>query len=168
MKKILAVLAVIVIACTAFAACSKNEDATTTVVHETAVQIETEEAKIKESDAIDFIKNAYTEKELGLDGADGNYSFMIASSGVEIDGEKYVRVVANNPVKNDTTNEDGKETYRMETLGEYYISFDGKKVLMKNSDGEGYTELENRYDDYSAKGETVSESESETQKDEKD
>ena len=75
MKKFLAVLlAVITVACV-FVACSKadNKD-TTNESSTTSAVIATDKAKIKDSDAIDFIKNAYTKKELGLDIA-GTYEF---------------------------------------------------------------------------------------------
>lgn len=123
----------------------------------TVAQVPTEEAKIKDSDAINFIENSYTPKELGLDNTDKDYSFMIASNGVDIEGEKYVKVVANVIVKKDVTTEDGKETFSMETIGEYYISFDGTKVLKKDMKNNKMSELENRYDAYSAKGNTTTE-----------
>ena len=117
--------------------------------------VDTEKAVIKDTDALDFIKNAYTEEELGLDKTEKDYSFMIASHGVEIQGEKYVKIVACIMNKKDVKNEDGKETFSVETLGEYFISFDGKKVLKKNMKTNEYTRLENRYENYKSKGETT-------------
>jgi ferrous iron transport protein B len=68
MKKLLAVLlAVITVGCV-FVACSKADDKkeTTTKSESTSftVQNPTDKAKIKDKDAIDFIKNAYTPEEL--------------------------------------------------------------------------------------------------------
>lgn len=110
--------------------------------------VPTEKAKIKESDAIHFIQDSYTPEELGLDKTDKDYSFMVASDGVEIDGKKYVKVVANVIVRNDVTSKDGKETFSLETMGEYYISFDAEEVMMKNLDTNKFIQLENRYDSY--------------------
>ncbi len=133
---------------TVFAACSKAEndaDASTTA------QIPTAEAVIKEANAVDFIETSYTKEELGLDKVEKEYSFMVASNGVEIDGTNYIKVVANVIVRNDVTNADGQETFSMETMGEYFISFDAQTVLMKDRSSGEYVQLENRYPDYSAK-----------------
>lgn len=119
-----------------------------------ASEIPTEEAVIKETNAIDFIEQCYTKEELGLDKVEKDYSMMVASSGVDIDGEKYVKVVANVVVRNDTTNEDGKETFSMETMGEYFISFDAKTVLMKDRESGKYKKLDNRYEEYMESKET--------------
>lgn len=157
MKKLLAVLLTFVIVCSVLVACSKtdNENLTKPIGTEGIV---TEEAKIKESNAIKFIETQYTEEELGLDDIDKNYQFMIASTGIEIDGERYVKVVANVPVKNDTTAENGQQTYSMQTYGEYFISFDGETVLMRDQKTGETKELENRYADYSQKGNSATKS----------
>ena len=96
MKKLLAVLlAVITVGCV-FVACSKADDKkeTTTKSESTSftVQNPTDKAKIKDKDAIDFIKNAYTPEELGLDKVKEKYSFMISSNGEKIDKKEYVKV----------------------------------------------------------------------------
>lgn len=139
--------------------CSAKADdtaSTSASINSNAPEIETEKAAVKDVDALDFIKDSYTEKELGLDKVDKSYSFMIASKGVKIDNKEYVKVVANHMKKNEITKQDGKETFSIETLGEYFISFDGKTVLKKDMKTGEYTELENRYADYSSKGETTS------------
>lgn len=159
-KKLFALSLSLMVIFTAFTACSKAQKAETDSQSETnatSPTIATQEAKIKDSDAIRFIEQSYTKEELGLDKTDKDYSFMISTYGTEIDGEKYVRVFANVVTKNDETNKDGKDTFSMETVGEYGISFDGKKVVKKDMETGEYTELENRYADYSAKGQTVSE-----------
>lgn len=117
MKKLLAVLlAVITVGCV-FVACSKadNKKETTTKSESTSftVQNPTDKAKIKDKDAIDFIKNAYTPEELGLDKVKEKYSFMISSSGEKIDKKEYVKVAANVMKKNSEKNADGKETYSL-------------------------------------------------------
>lgn len=136
---------------TVFTACSKAEPDTENKAY-TASTMPTEEAKIKGADAINFIEQSYTKEELGLDKVDKDYSFMVSSNGVEIDGEKYIKVVANFVVKKDVTTKDGKDTFNIETVGAYYISYDGEKVLKQDMDTLEYTELENKYPDYSAKG----------------
>lgn len=159
MKKLLAVLlAVITVGCV-FVACSKadNKKETTTKSESTSftVQNPTDKAKIKDKDAIDFIKNAYTPEELGLDKVKEKYSFMISSSGEKIDKKEYVKVAANVMKKNSEKNADGKETYSLTPVGEYYISFDGQDVLMKDLKSGEYKKLENRYKDYESKSETT-------------
>ena len=144
MKKLLAVLlAVITVGCV-FVACSKadNKKETTTKSESTSftVQNPTDKAKIKDKDAIDFIKNAYTPEELGLE---------------KIDKKEYVKVAANVMKKNSEKNADGKETYSLTPVGEYYISFDGQDVLMKDLKSGEYKKLENRYKDYKSKSETT-------------
>ena len=83
------------------------------------------------------------------------YDFMISQNGVKIGKKQYVKVAANIMKKNDTTSKDGKQTYSLTPVGEYYISFDGDEVLMKDLKSGKYKKLENRYQDYSAKGQTA-------------
>lgn len=155
MKKFLAVLlAAVTVACM-FVACSKADDKNTTQSTTASVENATDKAKIKDSDAIDFIKTAYTKEELGLDKVKEKYDFMISQNGVTIDKKQYVKVAANIMKKNDTTSKDGKQTYSLTPVGEYYISFDGDEVLMKDLESGKYKKLENRYQDYSAKGQTA-------------
>ena len=155
MKKFLAVLlAAVTVACM-FVACSKADDKNTTQSTTASVENATDKAKIKDSDAINFIQNAYTKKELGLDKVKETYDFMISQNGVKIGKKQYVKVAANIMKKNDTTSKDGKQTYSLTPVGEYYISFDGDEVLMKDLKSGKYKKLENRYQDYSAKGQTA-------------
>lgn len=152
-KKIFAVIISALIVLTVFTACSGNGDDNTN--QNTTAAIPTEEAKVKESDAVNFIKTSYTAEELGLGDEKRDYTFLVASNGVEIDGDKYVKVVANVIVKKDVTSENGKDTFTMETLGEYYISFDGKKVLMKDMKTNDFSSLENRFEEYQEKSKTT-------------
>lgn len=155
MKKFLAVLlAAVTVACM-FVACSKTDDKNTTQSTTASVENATDKAKIKDSDAINFIKTAYTKKELGLDKVKEKYDFMISQNGVKIGKKQYVKIAANIMKKNDTTSKDGKQTYSLTPVGEYYISFDGGEVLMKDLKSGKYKKLENRYQDYSAKGQTA-------------
>ncbi len=80
---------------------------------------------------------------------------MISSSGEKIDKKEYVKVAANVMKKNSEKNADGKETYSLTPVGEYYISFDGQDVLMKDLKSGEYKKLENRYKDYKSKSETT-------------
>lgn len=155
MKKFLAVLlAAVTVACM-FVACSKADDKNTTQSTTASVENATDKAKIKDSDAINFIKTSYTKKELELDKVKEKYDFMISQNGVKIGKKQYVKVAANIMKKNDTTSKDGKQTYSLTPVGEYYISFDGDEVLMKDLKSGKYKKLENRYQDYSAKGQTA-------------
>ena len=155
MKKFLAVLlAAVTVACM-FVACSKADDKNTTQSTTASVENATDKAKIKDSDAINFIKTSYTKEELGLDKVKEKYDFMISQNGVKIGKKQYVKVAANIMKKNDTTSKDGKQTYALTPVGEYYISFDGDEVLMKDFKSGKYEKLENRYQDYSAKGQTA-------------
>lgn len=155
MKKFLAVLlAAVTVACM-FVACSKADDKNTTQSTTASVENATDKAKIKDSDAINFIKTSYTKKELGLDKVKEKYDFMISQNGVKIGKKQYVKVAANIMKKNDTTSKDGKQTYSLTPVGEYYISFNGDEVLMKDLKSGKYKKLENRYQDYSAKGQTT-------------
>lgn len=155
MKKFLAVLlAAVTVACM-FVACSKADDKNTMQSTTASVENATDKAKIKDSDAINFIKTSYTKKELGLDKVKEKYDFMISQNGVKIGKKQYVKVAANIMKKNDTTSKDGKQTYSLTPVGEYYISFDGDEVLMKDLKSGKYKKLENRYQDYSAKGQTA-------------
>ena len=155
MKKFLAVLlAAVTVACM-FVACSKADDKNTTQSTTASVENATDKAKIKDQDAIRFIQNAYTKKELGLDKVKEKYDFMISQNGVKIGKKQYVKVAANIMKKNDTTSKDGKQTYSLTPVGEYYISFNGDEVLMKDLKSGKYKKLENRYQDYSAKGQTA-------------
>ncbi len=136
-KKIQKAVAIILGACTicsvlTFTACSK-QDAT----KEESV-VATEKAKIKDADAINYIES-YSSKQLGLtDEEKKACSFMVASDGEEIDGKKYIKIIA--AIKNEQKSDDGKTTYTFDTKGEYFISFNGDEVLKKS--GDTYSKLE--------------------------
>lgn len=136
-KKIQKAVAIILGACTicsvlTFTACSKQD----TTKEESVIV--TEKAKIKDADAINYIES-YSSKQLGLtDEEKKACSFMVASDGEEIDGKKYIKIIA--AIKNEQKGDDGKTTYTFDTKGEYFISFNGDEVLRK--DGNSYTKLE--------------------------
>lgn len=105
-KKIQKAVAIILGACTicsvlTFTACSK-QDAT----KEESI-VATEKAKIKDADAINYIES-YSSKQLGLtDEEKKACSFMVASDGEEIDGKKYIKIIA--AIKNEQKGDDGKQ-----------------------------------------------------------
>lgn len=149
MKKILAIiLAVTVIVCS-FVACSSSkkpeEESKSSQKISSTAAITTDDAKIAEEDAINLIKEQYTAKELGLSEEDYEKgSFMISSSGVEYDGNYYVKVI--NAQKQEHKDDDGNVTYTFDTKGEYLISFDGKTILQKDmkAEKETYKKMEVR------------------------
>ena len=104
-----------------FTACSKQD----TTKEESVIV--TEKAKIKDADAINYIES-YSSKQLGLTEDDrAKCSFMVASDGEEIDGKKYIKIIA--AIKNEQKGNDGQVTYTFDTKGEYFISFNGDEVL---------------------------------------
>lgn len=135
-NKIQKAVAIILGACTicsvlTFTACSKQDTTKES-------DIVTEKAKIKDADAINYIES-YSSKQLGLTEDDrAKCSFMVASDGEEIDGKKYIKIIA--AIKNEQKGDDGKTTYTFDTKGEYFISFNGDEVLKKS--GDAYSKLE--------------------------
>ncbi|MGN0458665.1 MAG: hypothetical protein ACI4IL_06830 [Eubacterium sp.] len=142
MKKIIALLiASALIIC--LSACSNTEQKTETTTEKTTVstttRLATDKAVIKESEAIELIKG-YSAKELGLtEDEKKECSFMVAKYGEEIDGKKYVKVVATVKTEAET---DGEITYTLKNKGEYYIGFDGKEILSKDLSNGSYSNLE--------------------------
>ena len=170
MKKVLISLLCVVIVMSAFAACSNGGNKEKESNTQTTQEITTDEAKIKESDAINLIKS-YSNKELGLSEADAKeVSFMVKKSGVEYNGKYYINVIATiKTAHEDTTDADGKKitTYTFDNKGEYLISYDGKTVLAKSGDEKDYKKLKAKAVPTTKAQETVShehESESTTKK----
>lgn len=91
------------------------------------VTLQTDEAKLKDSDAVELIKS-FSDDELGIDDIIKDCSFMVQSDGVLIDGNSYIKVIA--ALKNQ--NDDG--TFSFDIKGEYYISYDATVVLKKSND----------------------------------
>lgn len=138
MKKIFTVALCAVLCLCVFVGCSKNgddasSDKTTAQDDKTTVsQLATDTAKITGAEAIALLKS-YSAKELGLDKVKEDYQFMLNTVGTEIDGEKYVRAEAGAMVPSGK-GEDGNETYQMKTYKTFYISYDGKKLLVAQGD----------------------------------
>lgn len=133
MKRIILLLLCAGVMLGAFSACAKSggEDCTTLP---NGAEVSTDNAQVKENDAIDLIK-AYSNEELGLDDETAEKcSFLVQGSGEVVNGNNYVKVVAAEKKEAD----DG--TYTFDVKGEYYISFDGNTVLKKVNDN--YEKLE--------------------------
>lgn len=140
MKKLISILlCVSVIACS-FVACSSKKAEESPTNDQNVVT--TDAAVIKEADAINLIQKQYSAVELGLSAEDyETCSFMVASSGAEVDGEYYIKVIATQ--KQEHKNENGESSFTFDIKGEYYISYDGKKILKKDMSVEDkYDELE--------------------------
>jgi len=129
MKKVLIFILCAAVAVCAFSACSKENSAHQ---HTTDI-IETEEAVIKEADAINLVQS-YSDEELGLTSEQrAKCSFMVAGNGVKIKKDNYIEVIAT--VKN--AHKDGENTtYTFDNQGVYYIRFDGKKIMRKDMTSE--------------------------------
>ncbi|MBQ9228924.1 MAG: hypothetical protein IJ168_08865 [Eubacterium sp.] len=147
MKKLLAILLSLCLVATVFAACSKQDDAdhgNEPGDDVSASVLTTDEAVITEADAIRYVQS-YTAEELSLSAEDYEAcSFMVNQSGVEIDGDYYIKVIAAITVPH--TNEDGTESYTFDNKGEYYIRYDGKQILKKDM-----TSAEPKYDELEVK-----------------
>ena len=146
MKKVFAVIICALVIFSAFAACSKpSKDQPTTVTSQTVKQVEkttTDLAKIKNADAANLIKS-YSAKELSLTEEEKKEcSFLTNDSGMKIGDDYYICVIA--AYMNSTKGEDGKTYTTFDHRGEYYIRYDGKKILkknMKNKEKDEYSEL---------------------------
>ena len=147
MKKFLSVIICLVLVCTAFAACSNkdkkddgNKKTQTTVAK--VEQTTTDLAKIKGSDATELIKS-YSAEELSLTEEEKKEcTYLTNTSGIKIGNEYYISVVV--AYANSKKGEDGKTYTNFDHRGEYYIRYDGKKILkknMKNKEKDEYTEL---------------------------
>ena len=132
MKKVLVFVLCAAITVCVFGACAKKdgkETKTTKTSQSTTLEMTTDGAVIKEADAINLVQS-YSDEELGLTKKERKKaSFMVAGSGVEIDGKNYIEVVAT--VKNEHKDGD-KVSYTFDHLGMYYISYDGKKIMRKD------------------------------------
>lgn len=129
-KIAIAVIAVVLVICCAFSACSKTAS---------KPEVTTDSAVIKGGDSIDFIKS-YTPQELGIEGAWEDYDFVAYNdNGQEIkDGVHdgyYVEVQVGNKV------DKGDGSFYVDTAGQFFISYDGKTLLSYDSTTNTYSEI---------------------------
>lgn len=140
MKRIFTVVLCLLLVIGVFAGCSDSgsasaeTDTTQKDTSTTASQLATDSAKITGSQAITLLKS-YSKEELGLDKVDKDYQFMLSTVGVELKGKKYVRAEAGSMEENGK-DEDGNPTYQMKSYKTFYISYDGKKLLVAQDDGD--------------------------------
>ena len=131
MKKILVLILCLSVAFGAFTACSKGETDKKETTTKASNEMTTDSAVIKEADAINLIES-YSDKELGVTAKQRKEaSFMVASDGTKIDNKNYIQVIAT--IKEEHKDGD-KVTYTFNNLGEYYIRYDGKKIMRKDMD----------------------------------
>ena len=98
----------------------KNQD--TTKLSDTPI----EKASILCSDASKKISSLSMAK-LALEGKKEDYKFMVSTKGKVIDGEDYIEVIASKVKKENT---DGSVS--MDTVGQYFVRYDGEKMLIKD------------------------------------
>lgn len=138
MKKRTFAVLVILLLTLFFSSCSylqtDEQDANNYTDVSSLVQVRTDEARIKDNEAIELIKS-FSNEQLGLDDEIAEQcSFMVQNDGSVIDGENYVKVVAAIKIINQN------DTYNFDIKGEYYISFSGDIVLKKSDNT--FVELE--------------------------
>ena len=134
MKKYLTIIVLVCLLLSLFTACTNSTENANEETTEISVSETEREIAMTESEAVDYIKS-YSAEELSLSQEDyENCNFMINYDGKEIEGERYIEIIA--AYKESHTNEDGSESYTFDTKGSYYIRYDGKRVLKKDIDGE--------------------------------
>lgn len=141
MKKIIPIILCVCMVATGLVACSSNkkEDETTAPTTQSNV-ITTDDAKITEADAINYIQS-YSAKELGLKEEEmKDLKFMVANSGEKVEDEYFVKVIATVATEH-KDEETGKSTFTFDNKGEYYIRYDAKKVLSRDVKTGEYKEL---------------------------
>lgn len=130
-KIAVALLAVVMIICCAFSACSKGTD---------VPEVTTDAAVIKGNDSVYFIKS-YTPEELGLEGSWDDYDFVAYNdNGQKIEDGKhdgyYVEVQVGKKV------DKGDGSFYVDTAGKFFISYDGKTLLSLDSATNTYSEIQ--------------------------
>lgn len=108
-----------------------KENLITTQIAETPL----EDADITSAEASEIISGMPLEK-LGLEGDKSDYKFMVSTEGKAIEGTDYIEVIASQVSEE---KEDG--SISMETKGDYFISYDGKKMLKRDTATGDFSEL---------------------------
>lgn len=136
MKKFLSIILVFFTMISVFAACSKSDDAASknvsvsdavqsTAEHNTT-KISTEKADISDMQAIDIVKKISKDK-LKLKEDVNHYRWLVSTSGVNVKDIDCFEVNAC------TIDDKDKQNPVVTTNAVYYVSFDGKKIMMKDS-----------------------------------
>ena len=138
MKRIIAFILLIAAVGLLFAGCGgdengKNTDSKALVVSDSSVPLK--EAALSSADAAAKIQSL-SAKKLGLKGEKGDYKFMVSTKGKLISGLDCFEVIAS---KQTNTNSDG--TMHMETAGQYFLTYDGKKIFRRDLDTGECTEI---------------------------
>lgn len=136
MKKFLSVLLIVCTVICAFSACSKPESSGDTTASASTQQtsakehdhshIDAKNAKITDMQAIDIVKK-HSKDKLGLKDEVDKYRWLVSTSGININDTDCFEVNAC------TIDDKDKENPVVDTKAVYYVSFDGKKVMMKDS-----------------------------------
>ncbi len=132
-RKIFAVMAALVFI--VLAGCSANESADETTTTTTPTQITTDNAVIKDADAVNLIKS-YSMEELGLEGSYDDYHFMVGSDGVKVENNYYIKVIAGKITENESDN-----TYKIDEIGQYFIRYDASEILVYDKENDEYTKM---------------------------
>lgn len=161
MKKICLLLIVFLISVSCFAGCSNQSDtneqesteavssnvqntadntfekaaSSQDIVTTAAAKKPIEDAKLSSAEASEKIQSFSLEK-LGLKGKKEDYKFMVSTKGTTIDKTDYFEVVASVVTEK---NKDG--SINMETKGQYFVSYDGAKLLSRDLKTGEFSEL---------------------------
>ncbi len=161
MKKICLLLIVFLISVSCFAGCSNQSDtneqesteavssdvqntadntsekaaSSQSLVTTAAAKKPIEDAKLSSAEASEKIQSFSLEK-LGLKGKKEDYKFMVSTKGTTIDKTDYFEVVASVVTEK---NKDG--SINMETKGQYFVSYDGTKLLSRDLKTGEFSEL---------------------------
>lgn len=146
MKKALIICCVLVLVISVFSSCSSKKPAEESKAEKTSVTTEAkkedthkhdeqakkplDDASISSSDAIEAVK-AFSEKQLKLDKKKDEYKWLVATVGKNIKGKDCFEIVAS--ILTDTQGNKEGDTVSMQTVGTYYVTYDGKTVMIKDS-----------------------------------
>lgn len=145
MKKYISLFLVVAIMALICAGCGSDDKSTDSTPSSKAAgkvaesvsdsSVPLEKASISSGDAAEKIKSLSLEK-LGLEGKKEDYKFMVSTKGKLLDGSNCFEVVASKQIK---TNKDG--TVNMKTMGQYFLTYDGKKIYKRDLNSGEYIEI---------------------------
>ncbi len=105
----------------------------TTQVSDTPI----EDAEISSDEAVNLVKE-FSAEQLGLDGEIDDYRFMVSTQGRTFDGKDYMEVIACFVTESE---DEDDESVSIDTIGTYYVSYDGTQVFTMDSATGDLTEL---------------------------